>query len=319
MPSSLTSPVTIDGFDIMSGMHIPGGAQRHILTRATTTDETYKYWQTNTDPVFHHTTIESAYNACVSGRNDMIIVSPDSHSRAEAGVWAKNMTHLIGAYGPARMNMRSRFGQSAAFSPCLTVSGYGNTFANTYYMHGTASATNLNCITDSGGRNSWINCHFLGQDATAMDEAGYNLFYLDNNESYFKDCFFGGDGAAMTDGTLLKFGDNVDPPRSVFENCIFMMQADAADPTFIDVEFGCGNCWLIFKNCLFLNSGTQLTYGVDGTGLGNADMFFDSRCCFTDVADITQTGQDAYIHCGPVTTTVAGILTNLMATYPDHS
>jgi hypothetical protein len=318
MPSNFTSPVMVDGMDIISGQSIPGAAERHVITRSTTTDATWLYYSTNMSPEYHHTSPATALAACTSGRNDVCQLSPDSHSLAATLAWNKNMTHLVGMYGPARQNMRSRMGMSAAFSPMMTVSGYGNTLQSLYFMHGTTSATNLNCLTDTGGRNSYINCHFLGQDATAMDEAGYNLVYLDNNEIFFQNCQFGGDGAAMSHGALVKFGDNVDPPRSVFENCTFLMCADNAAPVFLKAEAGVGNCWIIFKGCTFLNSGTQLTYGIDGTGLGNADMYFDNNCCFHDVADITATGKDAYVHM-PIGCTVAAILTNLHATYPDHS
>ena len=151
-----------------------------------------------------------------------------------------------------------------------------------------------------------------------MDEATYNLVYLDNNENFFQNCFFGGDGAAMSHGALVKFGDNADPPRSVFENCTFLMCADAADPVFLKCEAGMGNCWLIFKNCMFLNRGTQLTNGIDSTGLGNAEMMFDNNCVFYDVADIGLTGTDAQIHT-ILTNTLATDDTNLMAIHAEFT
>ena len=305
--------------EMAAGLGIPGAADVHICG-ATSTNEAFQYWHklALADKDVFHTSIPTAEAALTTNRNDVLLLTPENHSLAAALTWDLNMAHFVGMYGTARQNMRSRIGMSAAFSPTMTVSGYGNTFQNLYFMHGTASATNLNCVTDTGGRNSYLNCHFLGQDATAMDEATYNLIYLDNNEIYAKDCMFGGDGAPMSHGALVKFGDNVDPPRSVFENCIFLMCADAADPVFLKVEAGVGNCWLIFKNCMFLNRGTQLTYGIDATGTGNCELMFDPNCVMYDIADVCADALDANVHIGPISITAA-TQTGLMATYANHS
>ena len=305
--------------EMAAGLGIPGAADVQVVG-ATSTNQAFQYWHklANAHQDVFHTSIITAEAALTTNRNDVLLVTPENHSLAAGLTWDRNMAHLIGMYGSARQNMRSRVGMSAAFSPMVTMSGYGNTMQNMYYMHGTASATNLICLHDTGGRNSYHNCHFLGQDATAMDEATYDLVYLDNNENYFTNCQFGGDGAPMTEGTLMKFGDNVDPPRSVFENCIFLMCADAAEPTFMDVEAGCGNCWLIFKNCMFLNRGTQLTYGIDASGTGNAELMFDPNCVMFDIADVCADTVDANVHIGPISITAA-TQTGLMATYANHS
>jgi len=305
--------------EMAAGLGIPGAAEVQVCG-ATAGNEAYDYWHflSNAHKDIFHTSIITAEAALTTNRNDVLLLTPENHSLASALTWDLNMSHFIGMYGSARQNMRSRIGQSAAFSPVVNMSGYGNTMQNLYFMHGTASATNLNLLTDTGGRNSYLNCHFLGQDATAMDEATYNLIYLDNNELYFKDCMFGGDGVGMTEGTLVSFGDNVDPPRSVFENCIFMMYADAAEPTFMDIDSGCGNCWLIFKNCMFLNRGTQLTYGMSIGAASNAEVMFDANCVMYDIADVCNDTLDATVHIGPISITAA-TLTGLMATYPNHS
>ena len=305
--------------EMAAGFGIPGAADVQVVG-ATAGNEAFDYWHflSNAHKDVFHTSIATAEAALTTNRNDVLLLTPENHSLAAALVWDLNMSHFIGMYGAARQNMRSRIGMSAAFSPMLTVSGYGNTFQNLYFMHGTGSATNLNCVTDSGGRNSYLNCHFLCQDATAMNEAAYDLFYLDNNESYFKDCLIGGDGAAMSEGTLFKFGNNPDPPRSVFENCIFMMQADAANPTFIDTDPGIGIGWAIFKNCVFLNGGSALTYGINGIGMGNFN-FYMQDCYFVGVTDVCTDVNDAAIYI-PLTNVVAGADTsNMLTGFPNHS
>jgi len=304
--------------EMAAGLGVPGAAEVQVCG-ATAGNEAYDYWHflSNAHKDIFHTSIITAEAALTTNRNDVLLLTPENHSLASALTWDLNMSHFIGMYGSARQNMRSRIGMSADFSPMLTMSGYGNTLQNLYFMHGRGSATNLIAMTDTGGRNSYHNCHWNNQDGIAMDEAGYDMLYLNNNELYFKDCIFGTDGATMTDGTLVKFGKNIDPPRAVFENCVFMFQSDATDPTFIDIEGSIGRCWLVFKGCTFLNAGTAVAVGIDGTGLtGQCNMYFDSNCSFTGITNICSDGPDAYIHM-PVTCTVAAILTNLHTTYPD--
>lgn len=154
-----------------------------------------------------------------------------------------------------------------------------------------------------------------------MDEATYELVSIGNNEVFFQNCFFGGDGAAMSEGTLVEFQGvgAANPPRSVFENCTFLMSADAANPTFLTMSAGLGRGWAIFKNCVFLNAGSALTYGVDGTGLNNFNMYMDHNCAFYGVTDITQDVRDASIIIPNSTVVAAADTTNMHCTFPNHS
>ena len=93
-----------------------------------------------------HYTISDALINMVTGRNDFAILSLESHTQSAALDWSKNLTHLVGSYPEAMSAQRSRIGHDANFSPLLTVSGYGNLFANLYFMYGRGSATNLICL-----------------------------------------------------------------------------------------------------------------------------------------------------------------------------
>ena len=257
---------------------------------------TKAYFEGKVNEANIHSTIMGAHNNTVTGRNDVVLLSPDNHSQAAAMTWSRNMTHLIGMYpsGPM-MNMRPRIGHSATVSPLLTVSGYGNMFSNLYFMYGSVG-TDLNCLTISGARNSFDHCHFLPVGATALDEANFDLIRVTNNEHYFKSCFFGGDTAAWTNGNMIEFDDGGgDPPRTVFEDCIFLMYADNNQVTFMKVAAGTGRCLIVFRNCQFINTGTTMTLGIDGTGLNNAKMLFDSNCVFHGVTDVCTNGRDTNI------------------------
>jgi len=266
------------------------------------------------------TTISDAYAAAGSkeGRNNVVVVSPDSHTQSSALTFDKDLTHVIGAYPEARQNQRARLGHDANFVPFLTVSGYGNLFQSLYFMYGRGAAANLNLLTDSGGRNSYINCHFLCSNATELDEANFDLIRLGSNELFFKNCFFGQDSVAWTNGNMIEFMASSDPPRSVFENCIFLMKADNAQVTFLKAVAGLGACTIIFKNCQFINIGTTLTLAIDGTGLGNGKMYFDNRCSFSGVTDIVAAAKEANVLVGGSTYTAAAT-SNLLGATADYS
>lgn len=274
-------------------------------------------------------TLAQALAKVTTSNNDTIRLIAETTTVDQAGAltWDKNLTHLIGEGSLGVWNQRSRIGQSVAATPWITVSGYGNSFQNIYFMHGKA-ATDVVGIYLTGARNTFQRCHFLPGLATAMDDAAYRLVSVNNSEQTFRDCFFGGDGAIMSNGALLQLGKTGDggPPRAYFENCTFFMKSDAAGVAFIDCALGgLGTGWGIFKGCTFLNLGTSLTYGILGAGLNNYKLFFDLDCTFAGVTDIVADAYIGSVYCGGVNTainqvnTASSRLFNMIATCPDES
>jgi hypothetical protein len=183
----------------------------------------------------------------------------------------------------------------------MTVSGYGNSFADLYFAYGRGNAGNLNLLDITGPRNSFINCHFGGPfHDTEAGTAGFRLVKLEHSETFFKGCVFGTDtilaAAALS---LVEFGAQADPPRVIFEDCLFMtrvMAAGGAGATFLKVLAGCGEGLALFRNCQFVNVGTTaMTLGIDGTGLGNFQMVFDGRCGFKGVTNVCTAGTKAAV------------------------
>ena len=286
------------------------------------------YYPNIVEPENYFNTIATAEASLRSGMNDVVILAPELHSQAAALTWNVNMAHLIGAHGPGKMNLRSRIGHSANFATLLTVSGYGNSFQNLFFQHGRGSATNLTCLNITGARNSFINCHFGGpMHATEGDTANYTLVNIASAENYFKGCFFGVDTVAWDDGYAVMFGAGGDnSQRTVFEDCIFLMQA-AASPAvhFLGTTAGLGEATAVFLNCHFINSGTALTYAIDGAGMGNFQMYFDNRCSFMGCTDVVALAYEAYVNCGGVNlavnqvNTASNKLFNMLTTNPDVS
>lgn len=283
------------------------GASECYVAGGTTAASPSQYWDGWLPSPYFQTNVQTAYDLCQGGRNEVVLVTPETHSRSAALTFNENMTHVVGMYGPAMQNQRARFFHSATLSPFVTVSGQGSVFANLYFGYGLANATDLNLLTVTGNRNTFMHCHFLQANATPLDEAGFKLIDLQAAETYFKHCYFGGDTVPWTDGTIINFAASSEPPRVVFEDCAFVMNADNGQVTFMDFASGLGRCAIIFKRCQFFNLGSALTLALGGTGLGNAKVFFDPGCYFAGVTDIITAAEEANVFFAPSNLTTAQV------------
>jgi len=313
---------------VLGGGVVPGTAELFHIGKEG--GAAYEYWdqQASMNHVFADpssgagTAISDCLAQMTSGRNDIAFLSPDSHTLGTALDWNKNMTHLVGAYPTSMMNQRSRIGHNENFTPMLTVSGYGNMLANLYFMYGRGNAANKELLKVTGDRNSFYNCHFGGpMHTTEGDQSDFHLVNLSCGEVYFNHCVFGVNTVNWTDGSMLYFYGPADRSvRAIFEDCLFLMQADNAQVRFITTTSGQGAGFSLFKRCMFMNvSGTSLTYAIDGAGLGNFKIYADINTTFAGVTDIVAAANEANVMCGHGGYTAASKLANMMVTNPDVS
>ena len=247
-----------------------------------------------------HTSILDAYDAVgrKNATNSVVVVSPDSHSLAASPTFDKNMTHIVGNYPPTRMNMRARFEMSTAFTPMLTISGYGNLFKNLYFMHGTAAADLVGLLI-TGHRNTFENVHFLSpQNALQGSESGWIGIHLNTvAETYFKNCFFGNNTIAQDEASTL-FKMSTGCGVAIFENCVFMQRITIGqtDPYLFTIDNTTDTGLCIFKNCDFIadpGHGTPaVAFKFSGSAKGRA--MFDGRCQFYNYASPAGAAGDAY-------------------------
>jgi hypothetical protein len=264
-------------------------------------------------------TIATAYAGLVTGRNDAINLGPDQHTLSAKLTWALNVSHLSGMVDEALMNHRSRIGHDANFATLLDVTGYGNSFRNLYFMYGRGSATNTNLLKVTGDRNSFINCHFGGpMHATEGDQAGFSIATILGTENYFKNCVFGITTIPWTNGNMIVFGGGGYDPRTVFDNCIFLMNADNAQVQFIKTVSGVGESFAMFRECEFINVGTALTLGIDGAGTGAQKIIFSKGTFMAGVTDVVAAAYEANVFIGGSAYT-ASALFNGLAVNPDLS
>ena len=257
-----------------------------------------------------HTMISKAEAATISGRNDVILVTPESHAwkgdthvGGEALTWDKSNTHILGLSPTSLAGYnRARFSHTGyRMANFMTVSGDDNCFKNLRFMHGAATggAADVTALTVSGAGNRFENVALAGpNDATQAAAAAYASLVLSGSHNYFKGCMFGSvNDVSRTDASAILKLATTCGAWNIFENCIFRSRCDAAAPYFINdattntvVDYTA-----IFLNCQFLNQGTELSLGITKAANTSRKLYFDNRCTFAGVADIVTNGREGEV------------------------
>jgi len=291
----------IHAAQLLAGAGIPAVGEINFIAKAGGTTREYlsSDLRVPSDRLF--ATIPDAYAKVAgkrNGSNTTFLLSPDSHNLGATLTWAANMTHLVGMFPNSRMSHRSRIGMSTAFSPMITVSGYGNLFQNIYTMHGTAAADVIGW-TISGARNSFVNCHFGGpMHADIGDANTYNGVNVTGSENYFKGCVLGTDTVGRDEATPnVTLGAGT---LTIFEDCLFLLNATDTDPYFVKFANASGYTWALFKNCMFMafSSNYAVTPAVALTfsGAASCAAVFDGNCHFQNVTALVDTAKDQHVY-----------------------
>lgn len=235
-----------------------------------------------------------------SGYNDMAVLqaSTSSVSLAEAFTWDRNLAHLIGVWGGYCEHSRARIGMSAAFTPMIAVTGYGNSFSNIYTMHGTAQ-TDYVGWSIAGVRNYFQNVHFGGPFfGTQADHASYVGVDITATENVFEGCIFGDSSIARNAANY-----NVQLAAGVtahFKNCLFRMFVDGANSMFINFKNTASVTMATFENCTFLvlssNLATTIDEAFNFTAGSTALALLDVNCNFLKVTRIASAANDVYVY-----------------------
>lgn len=206
-------------------------------------------------------TIPAAYAKCVSGQNDVVaLIAGLSGSTLTASlVWEKSYTHLIGLCAPIRAGQRARIFAAAALAttPFITVSGTGCIFKDVYIFNGAAVNTALGNVLVTGGRCYFENVHFAGGGhATNAIDGCYSLGVGGEGENLFRHCTIGLTTIAAATGVRALALTGGYPPRVVFEDCLFQLNASNAGAMMVEADDGgWGIDYHLYKNCMFFNTG----------------------------------------------------------------
>lgn len=246
----------------------------------------------------------NAYNACVSGHNDVVVLVGDGGTTATqrqtaAFTWAKNATHLVGDCSPSLYSQRARIAPgtaATAYTPLMTISGSGCNFENIQFWHGFATGTTAQiCLSITGSRNVFKGCQIagMGDAASAADAGSRSIKLATGGENLFKDCSIGIDTVTRSAANAsVEFASGT--ARNVFKDCVFPFMTSAATPLgFIGSGAACHDRHQIFENCHFLNaagSGSTTISGLGTLAAASGGVLVFKQCM---LVGITEYGTDA--------------------------
>lgn len=221
-------------------------------------------------------TLSAGYTLLRSGKNDVLVLIGDGTTTATARLsaaftWSKNAAHLIGVCSPAVMSQRARIAPTTtatAFKAFFTVSGNGCLFQNLQFFQGFATGTTAQiCLTVSGTRNAFVNCHLAGMgDAASAADSGSRNIKLTGGENYFNHCTVGIDTVARTNANAsVEIASGA--ARNVFDSCIFpLMSTDGLQYALLGAAAAALDRFVLFRNCQFINA-------VGSTSVAIAELF----------------------------------------------
>lgn len=207
-------------------------------------------------------TLSQAHSKCIAGNNDVVFLTGNVNITSTL-VWSKNKTHLVGLAPTLDSQARSRISAGGSvFSPYVSVTAAECIFMNTGVYGGFNSATTQIAWADTGQRNFYSHCNFLGMaDATAAGQAGGRSLTIGsggNGEHTFLNCTIGLDTITRSTGNAsLEFLGG--SPRNVFRNCIFPMITSSASAVCVTAGAAGLDRFTVFDNCTFCNTPTGST------------------------------------------------------------
>lgn len=252
------------------------------------------------------TTLADAYAAGRAGYNDVIVLvgngAASGSARLSAGfTWAKNALHLVGIDSGANVSNRARIAPTSgvtAFANFFTISSDGCRFANVQWFDGFGTGTTSQiCITLTGSRNVFTDCHIagMGDDASAQSTGSRSLKIgsAGSGENMFVNCTIGLDTVTRTvANATIEF--TAATTRNQFIHCNFPFMTSAATPLgFLGSGTENMDRWQLFDNCTFINAIASTSTTMSGLGTlaaSSGGLLLFKQCV---LVGITEYGTDA--------------------------
>ncbi len=222
-----------------------------VMNAANTDEANYKRMQEIMKPspddgrIRFYTSLESAYTACESNNNDVILLDANSSHTVAAGMaWSKNRINVIGMDGGDRLIQHGAKVQSTgnpATAYLMKVTGTRNSFRNIKFIQNSTNAAAITCVQDGGEGTLFKNCQFTFGTATNIDgtETTSYEFVCGGDSCTYLNCEFGtptlaGDGArAVFAISQVTAGQEMKDCR--IKDCTYVIASETASADFIRV------------------------------------------------------------------------------------
>lgn len=271
-------------------------------------------------------TLLAAYNRCVTGHNDVVVIVGNGGTGATARVdsaftWSKDATHLLGICSPVLLSQRARIAPTStttAFTPFFTISGNGCLFQNIQWFHGFATGTTSQiCMVVTGSRNAFKNCHVAGMgDAESAVSAGSRSLKIGaagSGENLFKDCTIGVDTGTKRTGANASVELAAGTTRNVFRRCLFPFWCSADSPLgIVGTGNSCVDRFNLFESCRFINAvnsqGTAMAVlgSFSTSAPGGMVLFVDHTTVGVTILGDANFLANSYINAPAVSATAGG-------------
>ncbi len=205
-------------------------------------------------------TVNAAYVACTTNKNDVIALIPRATSYAISAsesilTWSKDYVHMVGASdGRVRVDMAA--GVSTAG---IALSGDGCVFKNVYLTNSSNTAAS-GALVLTGTNCTFVNCQIAAMlGATSAADAGaYTIKFTGGGGHKFIGCTIGQTSQARTNAN-----SDIIPATSVdnvsFTDCKFIMNSGSAAQFFLSAGASSITGVWVFRSPIFANVGTGLT------------------------------------------------------------
>ena len=259
------------------------------------------------------TTLEAAYAKTATNRNDVIVLSPDTHALAEGLTIAKNKIHIVGADASGRFfGQRAKIsfadGIATALKAAVIVTGNGCSITGVKIINNNTDTDVKWGLSDEGEYNLYKNCSFENWGQNAVSVAGE--VNLASDSVTFIDCLFGSTSVSIT-GTLHPNVNITSITDGYFQNCLFLRKAGATTNIFV---YGTGaeivTRSLIMKNCTFFNPINALTMAAAvhfATDLTSGCVFLDQCSSGGDITIMATSSKHIYVNGAVPTGATSGV------------
>jgi hypothetical protein len=239
------------------------GAGR-IMYVAPSTSKSYSYWNGKVPSADLFTDLETAYDQVVSGRNDILVLSPDSHTLTAMLTVSKDRVHFIGSdmRGGSGYGARSKItiGVTTATTDIAAVknTGVGNTFTGIKFLNNNTDAQVVATVGEGGEYATYTNCEFY--NSTHLDSDTVSELVLNGDSAQFFNCTFGsladavsGDkvrpAVLLTKGTV---GTGKVSRDVLFDRCKFWKQAGGTTTAMVKGAATDVERVMEFHDCAFI-------------------------------------------------------------------
>lgn len=177
-----------------------------VIYVAPASSESYTYWSGKVPSADLFTDLSLAHAQMVSGRNDVLLLSPDTHTLTAMLNNSKNRAHFIGVdqRGGIGMGARSRIslGITTAVTDIATVqnTGIGNTFQSVKIMNSNTVAQGIYAFAEGGEYTVLERSEFYKE--TDLDVTGAADVLNNGDSAQWLSCTFGSTANIVADNVI---------------------------------------------------------------------------------------------------------------------